>query len=87
MVGSEDILDPHQSDLRAASGSGPNFPQVDLAQQNMYRANPHVFREWSFRSADARSRLPQKPDLPNDNLAGGLERNLGLVLNRLSRRH
>lgn len=42
-----------------------------------------TYREWSF-GRSAVPRLPQKPDLPNDELDSDA-RNLGLVLNRLRR--
>ena len=73
-------LDRQQSVL-AQRKDLERYPEL-FSLGEMYR-RIRMYRDWHF-GRQTPVRLPQKPDLPNDNLMEDC-RNLGLVLNRLSR--
>ena len=71
----------HQESILAQIRDPDHYPELSHIAQEFGRAC--LYREWSF-GRNTPARLPQKPDLPNSYLMED-GRNLGLVLNRLTR--
>ena len=71
----------HQESILAQIRDPDHYPELSHIAQEFGRSC--LYREWSF-GRNTPARLPQKPDLPNSYLMED-GRNLGLVLNRLTR--
>ena len=71
----------HQESILAQIKDPDHYPELTYMAQEFARTR--VYREWSF-GRHTPARLPQKPDVPNNYLMED-SKNLGLVLNRLTR--